>query len=181
MYSNQNIRILKRSLTEIIKGLKKSHGESIVRENVNSSQLARKFDISIGKDGIGHEEFLKIIGEVIERSVKTDHPLFMNQMYGDQQIEAVIGDILTTVLNTSMYTYEVAPLMTLIEKECIRLLGTKVGFESGQTDGIFTSGGSISNMMAMVLARDSKFPDAKEKGLKEMPAFRIFISEHAHY
>jgi len=181
MYTQSNIETLERSFNTILTGLSESESRSLIREHLTPGALSSKVDIGVKDEGIGEEALLTKIREVIANSVKTDHPLFMNQMYGDQNLHAVVGDILTTVLNTSMYTYEVAPLMTLIEKECIRVLGSKIGYDPNRTDGIFTPGGSVSNMMSMVLARDAKFPDSQEKGLRESPAFSVFVSEQAHY
>ncbi|MBL4657942.1 MAG: hypothetical protein JKX73_08080 [Flavobacteriales bacterium] len=181
MYTQANLNTLEQSLKEIFAGLSESKKTTVVREHLSPKVLSSRVDLQVKEDGVGEEEFLAKIAEVIANSVKTDHPLFMNQMYGDQNVHAVIGDILTTVLNTSMYTYEVAPLMTLIEKECVRVLGAKIGYDPDQTDGIFTPGGSISNMMSMVLARDAKFKNAQADGLREVPAFSVFVSEQAHY
>lgn len=181
MYTHSNIKTLESSLSVILAGLLENDERSLVREDIAPKELSTKVDLSVASSGIGEEAFLDKIREVIANSVKTDHPLFMNQMYGDQNLHAVIGDILTTVLNTSMYTYEVAPLMTLIEKECIRVLGSKIGYEEDHVDGIFTPGGSVSNMMSMVLARDAKFKNAQADGLNQVPAFSVFVSEQAHY
>ncbi|MBL4578428.1 MAG: aspartate aminotransferase family protein [Flavobacteriales bacterium] len=181
MYTPANLKTLESSLKEILNGLSASEKTAVVREHLSPRELSDRVDLSVKKEGVGEEAFLAKIRQVVDNSVKTDDPLFMNQMYGDQNLHAVIGDILTTVLNTSMYTYEVAPLMTLIEKECIRVLGARIGYKPDQADGVFTPGGSISNMMSMVLARDAKFPKARTAGLKEVPPFSIFVSEQAHY
>ncbi|MBL4755729.1 MAG: hypothetical protein JKY52_19310 [Flavobacteriales bacterium] len=181
MYTKENLNILEQSLKEIFAGLAQRDTSHTVRENLSPNELKGRVDVQVKKEGVDEDEFLVKLREVITNSVKTDHPLFMNQMYGAQNLHAVIGDILTTLLNTSMYTYEVAPLMTLIEKECIRVLGAKIGYEPDRTDGIFTPGGSVSNMMSMVLARDARFKNAQKDGLKEVPAFSIFVSEQAHY
>lgn len=50
-----------------------------------------------------------------------------------------------------------------------------------KVDGVFTPGGSFANFYAMVVARHNKFPDVKEKGLREYPPMRLFTSAHSHY
>jgi glutamate/tyrosine decarboxylase-like PLP-dependent enzyme len=59
----------------------------------------------------------------------------MNQMFGKTQPIAFLADILISVLNTSMYTYEVAPVLTLIEKETIAHLTSKI-WGAGNGDGV---------------------------------------------
>ncbi len=153
--------------------------ENKLRGAKTPKELINEFDFSIGKDGKSQEEIVAIIDDIISNSVNTNHPFFMNQMYGKQNTMAVYGDILTTLLNTSMYTYEVAPMMTLIEKECIAKLSKTVFKTSG--DGVFTPGGSISNMMGLLLARNKKLKIGKKEGLTNAPKFSIFLSDQAHY
>lgn len=153
--------------------------ENNLRGAKTPKELINEFDFSIGKDGKSQEEIVAIIDDLITNSVNTNHPFFMNQMYGKQNTMAVYGDILTTLLNTSMYTYEVAPMMTLIEKECIAKLSKTIWNVAG--DGVFTPGGSISNMMGLLLARNKKLKIGKKEGLAHAPKFSIFLSDQAHY
>lgn len=50
------------------------------------------------------------------------------------------------------YTFEVAPVFTLMENELVRTFCKMFGFENG--DGIFAPGGSISNMYEQQLFSD---------------------------
>lgn len=160
--------------------LKNRNKKSVVRKNLNPSELFDDFNIKFQEKDNEYKDILELLKKALDYSLNTSHPLFMNQLYGETNLIAVLGDIFTSILNTSMYTYEVAPLMTLIEKECIQKLGSLIGF-TNDFDGIFTAGGSVSNMLAMLIAKDKKFPDSKLKGLKETPLFSIFVSEQAHY
>lgn len=155
--------------------------ETTLRKSYTIPEILSDLDIAISEKGISPEALTKTIDQVLDKSVQTNNALFMNQMFGKQQSIAVLGDILTALLNTSMYTYEVAPALTLIEKECIKRLGSFI-WESGETnDGVFTPGSSISNITAMTLARNATFPDSKEIGLFDNLRFSIFVSEQAHY
>ena len=80
------------------------------------------------------------------------------------------------------YTYEVAPVFTLLEREIIeRALGL-VGYPGmPEADGILSPGGSLSNMYGMVLARYKYFPEAKRRGMSGLPPLALFTSEDGHY
>ncbi len=165
---------------KIIKFINSGIGRNeVIRQDKQPEELLKEFDFSINKEGESQEEICSIIDQIIQSSVNTNHPLFMNQMYGKQNPMSIYGDLLTTLLNTSMYTYEVAPMMTLIEKECISKLSKTVWNNAG--DGVFTPGGSISNMMGIMLARNNKLENCKKEGLYNAPRFSIFISDQAHY
>lgn len=61
------------------------------------------------------------------------------------------GQWLTDALNASVYTYEVAPIFTLMETAVIREMCRMIGPE--WNDGIFCPGGSMANGIAIHLAR----------------------------
>lgn len=153
--------------------------QKVIRENMTPESLKRAFDLSIRDKGVSEDELLDSLEKVIELSVNTGSKMFMNQMYGNVNVAAVAGDWVSTLLNTSMYTYEVAPLLTLMEMECVRELSSLVWEDGG--DGVLTPGGSISNMEAIVFARNNKYPESSAKGIPDGQRPAIFISEQAHY
>jgi len=172
-----NYELIKNKIINLINlGIDKNE---MIRVDKKPQELIHEFDFTISKEGKTEEEMSSMIDQIIHNSVNTNHTFFMNQMYGKQHLIGVYGNILTTLLNTSMYTYEVAPIMTLIEKECIAKLSKTIWKTSG--DGVFTPGGSISNMMGLMLARNAKLAHIKKEGLTNAPKFSIFLSDQAHY
>lgn len=69
------------------------------------------------------------------------------------------GQWLTDALNASVYTYEVAPVFTLMETNVIREICRMIGNE--WSDGMFCPGGSTGNGIALNLARYHYYPDVK--------------------
>lgn len=141
--------------------------------------LKRHLDLRLPVEGRPTEELLDEMRRVLEYSVRTGHPRFLNQLFGGCDQAAVLGEWVTALINTSMYTYEAAPVATLMELEIIRRLNAKVGFHDGE--GVFAPGGSISNLMAVLAARHVHFPHAKRKGLRPDDRPVMFMSEEAHY
>ena len=90
-----------------------------------------------------------------------------------------MGEMLTRATNTSMYTYEVAPVATLIEKTLINKMGQLAGFSD--PDGQFTTGGSNGNLMAMAIACHQAIPTLKQTGMVNSPRLIAFVSADAHY
>lgn len=79
-----------------------------------------------------------------------DQNLFRLDPYG------LVGQWLTDILNSSVYTYEVAPVLTLMENTVIKkLLSMFYKDENGSMigDGLFCPGGSFANGIAINLAR----------------------------
>lgn len=163
------------------KNFQKNTSEIIqLRQNFGPEELKNKLALEVSKKGLSNEKLIQLIHQVIDHSVVLDHPFFMNQMFGKTQPIAFIADIIMSQLNASIYTYEVAPVMTLIEKEVVSKLGEKA-WGKGIGDGVFTAGGSISNMNALFLARQQYNEQIKSQGLYKQKPFAIFVSDQAHY
>ncbi len=101
-------------------------------------------------------------------------------------VPTLAAEILISALNTSMDTWDQSAGATFIEQKLIDWTLDKIGYPS-HSDGIFTSGGTQSNLMGLLLARDHYSYhqlnwDPKLDGLPpEAARFRIFCSEVAHF
>jgi glutamate/tyrosine decarboxylase-like PLP-dependent enzyme len=140
-------------------------------------ELRETFDLSLEKSAYT-KDLGKLIDGIFENSVNTQNPRFLNQLYGGSTKEAWLGELLTSILNTSMATYEIAPLATLMEKEVLAAINEEIGFE--QFNGLMAPGGSYANMLGINCARFAHSADLKTKGL-ESNKYRVFVSEDAHY
>ena len=119
------------------------------------------------------------IANYLTHAVKTAHPAYFNQLWGGFSAPCFMGDMVSSATNTSMYTYEVAPIATAIEKTLIAKMGSLVGFAA--PEGQFTTGGSNGNLMAVAIARHHAIPALKREGMSGTPQLIAFVSEDAHY
>lgn len=142
-------------------------------------ELKQLLDLELRSQGESQEQILERCRAVICYSVKTCHPHFFNQLFSGLDPHALAGRIVTESLNTSQYTYEIAPVFVLMEEEVLKKLRALVGWGSG--DGVFCPGGSISNMYAVNLARYQRYPDCKQRGLWALPPLALFTSKESHY
>jgi len=143
------------------------------------SELKEVIDFKVDKNGVSEQEFLELVDKYLEYSVKTGDKQFLNQLYAGFNFPAFIGEIFTALANTSMYTYEVAPVATTIEIEMIRLMNSYAGYTDG--DGIFVSGGSNANLVAMFSARNKFLPESRFEGYDRNFKLIAFVNEQAHY
>lgn len=141
--------------------------------------LSEQINFKINHDGVSEHEFMEMIDKYLEYAVRTDNKQFLNQLYSGFNFPAFIGDVLTILTNTSMYTFEVAPVATVIETQMIRLMNMYAGYTEG--DGIFVSGGSNANLVAMFSARNRMIPESRFKGYDRNLKLTAFVNEQAHY
>jgi len=143
------------------------------------AELSKVIDFEIAKKGVSENEFLELLDKYLEYSVKTGNKRFLNQLYAGFNFPAFIGEVFSVLANTSMYTYEVAPVATRIEMEMIRLMNSYTGYTEG--DGVFLSGGSNANLIAMFSARNRTLPKSRKEGYDRTEKLTAFVNENAHY
>lgn len=121
---------------------------------------------------------LKIIFEFIKKhNINTNHPLFLNQLFGNTDELSIIADTYIAENNTSMYTYEMASVFTIMELEVTKKLKNLIGFK--ECTSFFLPGGSISNIEAINTARHYYNSEIKQKG--NLNNLIIITSDQAHY
>ncbi|ROT65088.1 Cysteine sulfinic acid decarboxylase [Penaeus vannamei] len=150
-----------------------------VVEWVEPEDLKKQLDLRLGDEGITHATLLRYLRGVIRYSVKTGHPYFINQLFSSLDVYGLVGQWVTDALNPSVYTYEVAPVFTIMENEVLANMASIVGYS--QHDGLFAPGGSMANMYGMLLARHRRFPEVKRSGVGGLGRLVAFTSVDAHY
>jgi len=153
--------------------------ETPVTNYLSPEELSQKANLDLSRKGRGHEGMLEEVRNYLSYAVRTAHPAYLNQLFGGFGFPGFVGELITALTNTSMYTYEVAPLATLMEKAMIDKMISFTGWNEGE--GIFTSGGSQSNLYAMLLARNSAFPRVKKEGISALPKLCVLVSERSHF
>ena len=153
--------------------------ETKVAQHLPPEELHSQIDLTLPENGSSLDELYKTIEQYLTFSVRTGHRQFFNQLWSGFTLPGLLGELFACLANTSMYTYEVAPVATLMEKELIKILGAICGFEN--PEGLFVTGGSNGNLQAMMIARNSELPHVKNEGYKNAAELIAFVSEEAHY
>lgn len=145
---------------------------------ISTDQLFYKLDLSLNTEGVIDQDLTSSLKEIIKYTPKTASKSFFNQLFGGRIGKAALGDLLSIMLNNSMYTYKVAGPQVGIEKEIIRNI-CKLADYSKDADGTMAAGGSMTNFKALLMARDYKFPDIRTKGITQK--MTLYTSEASHY
>ncbi|MGD1223826.1 lysine decarboxylase DesA [Streptomyces krungchingensis] len=101
------------------------------------------------------------------------HPRYLAHLNCPVVIPAVLGEAVLSAVNSSLDTWDQSAGGTLIERKLIDWTNERVGLGPA-ADGVFTSGGSQSNLQALLLAREEAKADDPAK-------LRIFASEVSHF
>ncbi|MFB7276045.1 pyridoxal phosphate-dependent decarboxylase family protein [Streptomyces hydrogenans] len=101
------------------------------------------------------------------------HPRYLGHLNCPVVIPAVLGEAVLSAVNSSLDTWDQSAGGTLIERKLIDWTTVRIGL-GPLADGIFTSGGTQSNLQALLLARE-------EAGTADLSKLRIFSSECSHF
>ncbi|APY07898.1 cysteine synthase [Winogradskyella sp. J14-2] len=149
-----------------------------VAKKISTSKLYQTLDLSLDEDGIVDNALIGNLKNIIKSTPKTASKSFFNQLFGGRISKATLGDLLAVMLNNSMYTYKVAGPQVGIEKQVLKNISKLAGYPEN-SDGTFAPGGSMSNMMALIMARDAKNEYIRLKGLTSKMI--VYTSAESHY
>ncbi|MGW2018852.1 pyridoxal phosphate-dependent decarboxylase family protein [Streptomyces sp. NPDC001927] len=106
------------------------------------------------------------------------HPRYLGHLNCPVVIPAVLGEAVLSAVNSSLDTWDQSAGGTLIERKLIDWTTGRIGYgrssDVSSADGVFTSGGSQSNLQALLLARE----EAKTTDLSKL---RVFTSDCSHF
>lgn len=150
-----------------------------VTEPISAHEVEEKLQLGLAQEGISENNFYQLLEKIVLNTPRTASNRFFNQLFGGRKEKATLGDLLAVLMNTSMYTYKVAGPMVGIEKAVIKHTAELIGYDSKTCGGTIAPGGSMSNYMAMVMARDRKDPSSKQNGVSSK--MTVYTSEDCHY
>jgi len=153
-------------------------GSDSVIDSIPPQSLQKITDLALPLEGMDYETIINDISHFLRYSVRTDAPGFMNPLWGGLNLTAFVGEVIATLTNNSMYTYELSPVATLIERSLITRMCEIVGFPDG--NGTLTTGGSNGNMIGMLCARHKANPMGLRTGFDARDLV-CFVSAESHY
>ena len=124
--------------------------------------------------------------QILPNFLRTSSTDYMAHLHSPALLESIAAELIIAAFNQSMDSWDQAPVATEVELEVIQKLCSLYGYDE-QSDGVFTSGGSQSNISALLFARDwyckNKLGyDVKKHGLPEnYRKLRIYTSEISHF
>eukprot|EP01135_Chromosphaera_perkinsii_P008340 Nk52_evm1s1280 gene=Nk52_evmTU1s1280 len=161
--------------------------------------IASHIDFRIQSQPKDLDEIVSLCEKIVENSVHTGHRHFFNQLFSQMDPVALMAELLSAAMNTSIYTFEIAPVFSLMEERLLQHVLGLIGFlkpRKGEEEeekegekkktrpgGIFAPGGSVANLYGMLCARQRKFPEMKHRGYLTDGCGPLvaFTSELSHY
>jgi len=142
------------------------------------ARLERRLDLRLGADGLTTPEVLARLRAALAVTPSSSSWRFVNQLFGGREPAAMAAEMLAAVPNVSMSTFKAAGAQILVERELLRHMASHAGLAGAE--GCFTPGGSIANLVALLLARNVAAPESRDHGLGAA-RLAIYTSAEGHY
>ena len=175
---------------ETLEAILDSYSDGSAYSGMGPYELREKI-ASLGflpEEGKGFEAVLEETREVIlPHMLRTWSTQYMPHLHSPVLTETICSELIISCFNSSMDSWDQGPAATEMEESMVHGLLGLFGFPVDKGDGCFTSGGSQSNISAIIAARDwycqQKFGwDVKLNGLPpEYTKLRVYTSEISHF
>ncbi len=124
------------------------------------------------EDGNSAEELFSEMESLLNNSFNPVHPGSLAHLDPPPLIFSILGDLIAAGLNNNLLAYELSPSVTLLEESLCKWFAKKIGFNDS-SGGIAASGGTLSNLNALIAARNNA-------GLGSDSNCVLIVSEDAH-
>ncbi len=131
-------------------------------------------------------QIAEILRMAVSNSINVTHPSTVAHLHCPPLLASLAAEVVISALNQSMDSFDQAPIATILEQKMVRWLCAESGLPD-TAEGTFTTGGSQSNYMGLLLARDEVLKrqwnwSAQKSGLPaEARRLRILCSEVSHF
>jgi len=164
---------------EIANKLLADEKQNPVAEFVSSEDLFNKIDLELSENPIDEERFKSALENLVLKTPRTATNAFFNQLFGGRNDKAVLGDLLAVMLNNSMYTYKAAGVQIGVEQVVIKKVLQLIDWDKNG-GGTFATGGSMTNFMSMLMARDASNDKVRAEGMGHQK-MTVYTSIESHY
>ena len=104
------------------------------------------------EDSNSTEDLFTEIKVLLNNSFNPVHPGSLAHLDPPPLIFSILGDLIAAGLNNNLLAYELSPSVTLLEDSLCKWFAKKIGFNDS-SGGIAASGGTLSNLNALIAAR----------------------------
>ncbi|WP_437889549.1 pyridoxal phosphate-dependent decarboxylase family protein [Phytobacter sp. V91] len=149
-------------------------------------QLRERINLEFSAEGLGNQATIeRAVEYFLKDSLSVHHPQCVAHLHCPSLVISQAAEVFINATNQSMDSWDQSPSATIMEVKLIEWLREQVGFAAGDA-GVFTSGGTQSNLMGLMLARDAFFArqghSVQQDGLTgDLSKLKVFCSENAHF
>ncbi len=152
-----------------------------VRAENYAGKTMQSIDAELSSEGVPLDQLIDECRTIMDLSRHNGHPRFFGYVASPSTPIGAYGDLIASALNANITCWRSGPAGTEIERMVVRWLGALIGYDR-DAKGLLTSGGSMANMIALLIAsRQKSGAETSRKGLwNSGPPMTVYASEEVH-
>jgi glutamate/tyrosine decarboxylase-like PLP-dependent enzyme len=117
---------------------------------------------------------------LIRHSLYNGHPRFWGYITSSPAPLGILGDFLSSAVNSNVGAWALSPMASEIEAQTIRWIGSLIGYPSG--GGLIVSGGNVANYIGFIAAIRAKAGiNVRDKGISQAnKSLKVYCSQETH-
>ena len=156
-------------------------GERAVRSENYAGKTTQSIHSELSAEGVPLDQLLAECRTIMDLSRHNGHPRFFGYIASPSTPVGAYADLIASALNANITSWRSGPAGTELERLIMIWLGSLIGYDH-QAKGLLTSGGSMANMTALLIANRRKSgAGTSRRGLwNSGPPMTIYASEEVH-
>ena len=152
-----------------------------VRAENHAGKTTDSIDADLSTEGVPLDKLIDECRAIVDLSRHNGHPRFFGYVASPSTPIGAYGDLIASALNANITCWRSGPAGTELERMVVRWLGSLIHYDR-EANGLLTSGGSMANMIALLIAsRRKSGADASRRGLwNSGPPMTVYASEEVH-
>ena len=138
--------------------------------------LVERLQAALPEDGDDPQDALGDAVGILDASISPARPLYLAYVGSTGLETGVLASALSAAYDANLAS--AAGAADLLDQQAVRGVADFVGFPLGE--GHFTSGGQLSNLTALLAAREQALPGAREHGVDGRRG-TVYCSDEAHH
>jgi aromatic-L-amino-acid/L-tryptophan decarboxylase len=170
-------------VTELVTEYFASVSSMAVFPQTSGGMTLERIGAAIPLEGEPLDKLLDDCRAIIENSRHNGHPRFFGYVASPATPPGAFADLVASALNANVTSWRSGPAATEIERTVIDWLASLIGFASADrpAHGLLTSGGSMANLTALLIAQRDKSPvEVAASGLWNATPMTIYASDQIH-
>jgi aromatic-L-amino-acid/L-tryptophan decarboxylase len=151
-----------------------------VRAENHAGKTIAAIDDELSADGVPVDQLISEVRTIMDLSRHNGHPRFFGYVASPSTPIGAYGDLIASALNANITCWRSGPAGTELERMVVRWLGRLIAYDN-DAQGLLTSGGSMANMIALLIAQRRKSANTSRQGLWNSGSpMTVYASEEVH-
>jgi aromatic-L-amino-acid/L-tryptophan decarboxylase len=153
--------------------------ERPVRAENYAGKTTEAITTELSDEGVPLDRLLDECRAIMDLSRHNGHPRFFGYVASPSTPVGAYGDLIASALNANITCWRSGPAGTELERLVVRWLGSLIGYDR-DAKGLLTSGGSMANMIALLISSRRKLNVSRQGLWNAGPPMTVYASEEVH-